>query len=222
MKRSFDSIAHPYQKLEYFFFGDLLERVRAHHLPSISPQSQTALLIGDGDGRFAESLLQTLPHLQIDSIDSSSTMLEIARKRLDNPPSFQPIFANALTHSYPDSQYDLIALNFVVDCFTQEQFDFLKPKLQATLKPNGQLLYSDFAYTQSRFRNLLIQTLYLLFFGATALETRALPQTRWRSDFTVQAAKTWLNGALTSQLLKNKSGANDRRRENIAILLRAD
>jgi hypothetical protein len=55
----FDRLAKPYRWLEYLSFGRNLERCRFHFLPQLAG-TQRALLLGDGDGRFAERLLRNM------------------------------------------------------------------------------------------------------------------------------------------------------------------
>jgi ubiquinone/menaquinone biosynthesis C-methylase UbiE len=55
----FDRLARPYRWMEYLSFGRALERCRFQFLPQLA-HTQHALLLGDGDGRFAERLLRAM------------------------------------------------------------------------------------------------------------------------------------------------------------------
>ena len=57
----FDRLARPYRWMEYLSFGRALERCRFHFLPQLA-NTRSALLLGDGDGRFAERLLRAMIH----------------------------------------------------------------------------------------------------------------------------------------------------------------
>ena len=77
---NFNPIARPYRWLEYLTLGPILQQTRLHHLPSLT-QQKSALVLGDGDGRFLSKLLSQNPHLQAEAIDTSATMLQLLRQR---------------------------------------------------------------------------------------------------------------------------------------------
>jgi SAM-dependent methyltransferase len=81
---NFDSLARPYRWMEYLTFGSALQRCRTHFLPQLSgrcPALGTALILGDGDGRFLARLLAANPHLSVDAVDTSAAMLRQLTRR---------------------------------------------------------------------------------------------------------------------------------------------
>ncbi len=73
-----DRIARPYRWIEYLAFGRKLERHRFRFL-SGATHSRSALLLGDGDGRFIAALAHNNPSVRIDSIESSANMVQVAK-----------------------------------------------------------------------------------------------------------------------------------------------
>ena len=78
---NFDLISRPYRWLEYLTFGPTLQRCRTHFIPAVADK-KSALVLGDGDGRFLAALLAANPHLEADAIDTSATMLHLLERRV--------------------------------------------------------------------------------------------------------------------------------------------
>ena len=86
---NFNRIARPYRWLEYLTLGPALTRCRTHFLPQLAA-CRTALVLGDGDGRFLAGLLAANPDLRADAVDTSATMLQLLTRRAQRahpPPS---------------------------------------------------------------------------------------------------------------------------------------
>ncbi len=200
MSRSFDSIASSYQLLETLAFGRSLQRIRTFCLPWAKDR-QRALLIGDGDGRFASALLESAPRIQVDSIDLSPRMLALSQQRVGRHASrFKPIQADALAYSYPTSRYDFIALHFVLDCFTQPQIDTLLPRIEKTLKPGGIIAHSDFL-SEKPWQKAIAWALYRAFRLSTQLNAYQLPIVTWSGNLRPLTSTTALRGLLFSSVV---------------------
>jgi len=175
-KPSFDRIARPYRYLEYLTLGPLLQQTRTHHLPSLTPKKQ-ALVLGDGDGRFTQALLNINPHIQIHAVDTSATMLQLLRQRCNNSPLLTTHHQDALTHT-PHPATDLITAHFFFDCLSQTDLNTLIQNLARQTRPDTLWLVSDFRIPTGPLRpfaRLYIRALYLAFRLLTNLRTTQLP-----------------------------------------------
>jgi SAM-dependent methyltransferase len=181
---NFNRIARPYRFLEYITLGRALENCRTYYLPQLLDR-RNALVIGDGDGRFLAQLLAKDPHLRADSIDTSTTMLQLLRKRCeaatpDAKERLRTYHTDALTFPFKNSEhsYDLVVTHFFLDCLTQPELDLLITRIAPTLTPGALWLISDFRIPLGLMRfpaRLLVRSLYLAFRVLTGLRTTHLP-----------------------------------------------
>jgi SAM-dependent methyltransferase len=180
---NFDPIARPYRWLEYLTLGRTLERCRLHYLPALLHQ-KTALILGDGDGRFLAQLLAQNPHLQADAVDTSATMLELLRRRCESAgpniaSRLQIHHSDALTFSPSQGKkYDIVVTHFFLDCLTQPYLEILIHRIAPALAPGALWLVSDFRIPSGPMRlpaKIIVRTLYLAFRILTGLRTTHLP-----------------------------------------------
>ena len=209
MPRSFDNLARHYQFLERMLFGDQLNLARRKAFDDLLIHPQKILLIGDGDGRFCQDILTTHADVDVVSIDSSSRMLDQARERLIdanlNLKRVEFIEEDVRLHHFPKNEYDFIALNFVLDCFGQEDLDALLPRIEASLKPTGYIGYSDFAIPNrsifSRFfAKIVVSLLYIAFRMTTDLQANRLPNITWSKVVHLVSRNERLGGMIISEL----------------------
>ncbi|HMH13780.1 MAG TPA: class I SAM-dependent methyltransferase [Edaphobacter sp.] len=202
----FNPIARPYRWLEYLALGPTLQRTRLHHLPSLI-QQKSALVLGDGDGRFFAHLLTQNPHLQADAVDTSATMLHLLRQRcVPHTDRLQTHHRNALAFN-PTKQYDLVVTHFFLDCLTQPELETLIAHITPHLTPRALWLISDFRIPPTGPMNFIartyIRSLYLAFRILTGLRTHTLPDHATpltRSGFTRISHHHRLGGLLTTEL----------------------
>ncbi|CAN5446916.1 hypothetical protein BH10ACI4_BH10ACI4_12130 [soil metagenome] len=215
---NFDPIARPYQFLEYLTLGPTLQRCRTHHLPALL-QQKSALVLGDGDGRFLAQLLASNPEIRVDAIDTSRTMLDLleARCKAASPTAA----ARLTTHQAdarlfvrnlgPEKQYDLVVTHFFLDCLTQPELEALIQAITPHLAPNALWLLSDFrvparGVTRSLAR-ALVRSLYLAFRLITGLRTIQLPDYATAliaANLAPIAVRHRLSGMLTTELWQFK------------------
>jgi SAM-dependent methyltransferase len=206
---NFDPIARPYRWLEYLTLGKSLESCRLHYLPQLRDRRH-ALVLGDGDGRFLTQLLAHNPYIQVDAVDTSTTMLQLLRQRSEAATPNAAIrlrthHANALTVPLEDS-YDLVVSHFFLDCLTQAELDSLISRIVPALTPGALWLISDFRIPTGLMRlpaKLLIRILYLGFRLLTGLRTTRLPDhatALTRAGLTRISHHHRLAGLLTTEL----------------------
>lgn len=186
MKRrpiNFDPLARIYRTLEVVAFGRDLARARLCHLDHLAG-CRSILVLGEGDGRFVSRLVHLAPHAEIRCVDSSSAMIEQARRRLaeesagaETRVTFEK--ADALTLRFPAAHYDAVVTLFFLDCFTEEDVARIVPGLAEALTPAATWLYADFAMPPrgvARLRaKVWLGLLYGFFRLSTGLRVRSLP-----------------------------------------------
>ena len=206
-----DRIAAWYQWLEYAAFGNRLQRHRLFYLDAVQ-KCRRALVLGDGDGRFLLQLALGNRLMEIDSIEASSRMLELAAGRLNShgildPERIRLIRDDATSVAFPCRRYDLVVTNFFLDCFTDEQVESLAGKVAAHVVPGTFWVVSEFHKPPKGWRavhaDLWLKSMYLFFRFSTRLQTRRLPP--WRdslaaNEFTLKKKFSSFAGLVVSEL----------------------
>lgn len=206
----FDKLAGVYQWIEYLSFGPLLERCRFRFLESCAGTAY-ALVLGDGDGRFAARLMRANPNLKVDAVDASASMLAalqrrtlIANTRADG--QLRTIHAD-LREWTPDRRgYDLIVSHFFLDCLTDQEVANLLQRIVPHLAPNATWIVSEFAVPAGRWRSkgsrLVIRFLYFVFARLTHLRVKRIPNYAGifqQHGFHRTECTIFLGGLLTSE-----------------------
>src|SRR5947209_11342892 len=118
---SFDAIAPWYRTLETIAFGNALQRARVACLDEIG-SPRRVLILGEGNGRFLRELLRKHPGIEVDCVEASGRMIDLARRRLEGmaPTAVSRVqfLHRDITSWNPESHgYDLIVTHFFLDCF---------------------------------------------------------------------------------------------------------
>jgi ubiquinone/menaquinone biosynthesis C-methylase UbiE len=169
-KMNADRIARLYRWLEYATFGNTLQQRRTAFLTEVA-NARRVLVLGDGDGRFLEKLVEHNPQAHVHYIDLSGRMLELARARAGTG-RITYHQADALEIALPERGYDLIVTHFFLDCFDEPAAAALVERVTRAACPNAQWLVSEFRRT--RWSPPLLAALYLFFRMTTGLKTRRL------------------------------------------------
>jgi len=194
-----NSIARWYRWIEYVAFGNSLQQRRTAFLAQVA-DAQRVLVLGDGDGRFLEKLVEQDPLARIDYVDVCGRMLELARTRAGTG---RVIYhqADALEIPLPERGYDLIVMHFFLDCFDEAGAARLVERAALAACPNARWLISEFRRTW--WSPPLLAGLYLFFRITTGLKTRRLidhhPLIARYGFRVVRSESAWF-GLLTSEL----------------------
>jgi ubiquinone/menaquinone biosynthesis C-methylase UbiE len=205
---NFDHIARPYRWLEYLTFGRSLQGCRTRFLPQLAGRS-SALVLGDGDGRFLARLLAANPQLHVDAVDASGTMLHLLQRRAASaanaPSGLHTHHTDALTFA-PSRTYDLIVTHFFLDCLTGADIHTLCSRLVPHLDPGTLWLVSEFQVPTGAMHwpaRSIVRLLYFAFRMLTQLRTSRLPDHALAlasAGFLPVARHHALGGLLTSEL----------------------
>lgn len=178
---SFDRIAPHYQWIERLCAGAELDRCRTAFLDELN-HPKRVLIVGEGDGRFLESMLHRFPEVEVTCVDASSAMLSLTQQRLQragvNPMRVTWVHADVLEWSPPPGNFDGIVTHFFLDCFPPDQLAAVTHRLATAARPGARWLVSDFQVPASglqRWRaRFIIASLYLFFRITARLGTRHL------------------------------------------------
>ena len=177
---SFDRVAGIYRWAEYLALGRLLERTRSQFLPEMAHVRQ-ALVLGDGDGRFAAALLQRAPAVRVHAVDSSAAMLRLlaARCARNGDEGRLTTEQASVLRARPQRQCDLVATHFLLDCLSQTEVEQLTKQLAAQLNAGCRWVVSEFGLPRGRLASLVaaayIRLLYGVFRVLTGLRVSRLP-----------------------------------------------
>lgn len=204
---NFNRLAHIYRWMEWLTFGPFLGRCRCAFLNVVN-HHRSALVIGDGDGRYTARLLHENPHIIVDAVDASEAMLdELTRRTAPNGARLHALVADARTYRPPHGDYDLIATHFFLDCLTSEEVKRLAVRLRNHVRTDATWVISEFAVPSGWYGRTiaqpLITALYCAFDWLTGLQVRRLPNHRIalaQAGWSLEREEKHLHGLLVSEL----------------------
>jgi ubiquinone/menaquinone biosynthesis C-methylase UbiE len=208
---SFDAIAPWYRTLETIAFGNALQRARVACLKEIGHPGR-ALIVGEGNGRFLGELVRAHPSVEVDCVDASRPMLDLARKQVGpNAGRVRFLQHDIASWTPPPGRYDLIVSHFVLDCFQGDRLDGIIGKLSKAATADASWLLADFRVPEQRFARLRariwLAAMYRFFRIAARIEATKLvdPSPFLRSHgFTLQGQFLFRHGLLKSELWRKR------------------
>jgi ubiquinone/menaquinone biosynthesis C-methylase UbiE len=175
-----DRIARAYRWIEYLTFGHTLQQCRVAHLPSLSDKQQV-LILGEGDGRFLDALVNANPKVLVDVFDSSQQMVDLAQARLlpSNRPRVRFFHSDAVANPFHADYYNVCAVNFFLDCLSSAETQAIVAKIALALRPGGHLIVGEFQVPSRGLKRLhalvWLRTMYLFFRLTTGLTATNIP-----------------------------------------------
>jgi ubiquinone/menaquinone biosynthesis C-methylase UbiE len=178
-----DFVAPFYERMEHLCFGRNLERARRMYLAEVGTVRK-ALVCGGGDGRFLAWMLEANAEVQVDFVDLSAKMIAEARKRVarKNRANLKRVtfhHQDICRFSPRGAGYDLIATNFFLDCFGDEELREVIARLSSMSKPGARWIISEFrsgsGATGKIWNRGLVRSLYAGFRITTGLRVKRLP-----------------------------------------------
>lgn len=175
----YSGLARVYHALELLAFGRDLERARFTLMPTLAT-CQSILLIGEGDGRFLQRLLQLNSQARVDCIDLSPLMIARAAERIgDEAHRVRFQVGDIRQIELAANHYDAVVTCFVLDCFSTSDCATIIARIGAALKSNALWLWSDFALPSAGFQRwrarIWVAVLHLFFRWQTGQDVRELP-----------------------------------------------
>jgi ubiquinone/menaquinone biosynthesis C-methylase UbiE len=214
---NFDRIARHYRWLEAIVFGNVLQRSRICWIDKV-PRPARTLIVGEGNGRFLCELLRAHPGIEVDCMDASAWMLQLARERVwrTNPDSASRVrfFHRDVLNWSPSERYDLLVTHFFLDCFQRPALHSIVAKLARAAMPGATWLIADFTVPPGRFARLhaklWLRAMYSFFRFATGIAANELidPAACLQNNgFACDARKLFRMGMLKSELYRGGSHA---------------
>lgn len=206
---NYDKLAPWYSFLEKISFGDELQKCRTLNL-NHAKEAKNILILGDGNGRFLESLLNINPVGKIDCIDISIKMMAQAKNRIKSKPGVKNvkfIHANIFDRKLEIGFYDLVVVNFFLDCFTFSELNSLICNIYHGLSPGGFLINGDFNIPDTLFKKIsarfILMGMYVFFKIFTRLSASKLidPEPILKSNGLVLKNKSEIFGSFLKSTL---------------------
>lgn len=201
----YSRVARVYQCIEYLAFGRLLEKVRGWCLDRLELEAGSrVLLVGDGDGRFLEMLLERFPNVQVDYLESSVEMIESAKNRAADDGRVQWCLGDV--REWSKSGYDLVAGHFVLDAFSESERGPIVAHLVSMLSECGEIVVSDFSIPVthiSKIKMWVMQWFFFVFAAHPRWEVFRDDKAFWRCGVELNCEESWDKGWIYTQIWKN-------------------
>lgn len=200
---NYSAVAKVYRIIEYVAFGVLLQRVREWCL-DFSECAGKVLIVGDGDGRFLEALLEKYPNVEVDYLEPSAGMMEQARARVGNEYSVNWI-SEELEEWGGASEYDMVVAHYVLNAMEPSFREGFQRALVRQTKVGGLVAVSDFSAPSTWVDSVLhclMQCFFKLAIGQPCWSTERDDSAFRLSDCTLVQEKLWRGGWLYSQIWK--------------------
>ncbi|HVZ15893.1 MAG TPA: class I SAM-dependent methyltransferase [Terriglobales bacterium] len=201
-----NAIAPWYRLFEYSTFGVALQRRRCHFLPALTA-SRRMLMLGEGDGRFLQKLLNTNSCVEVDYVDKSSRMLDLAAQRVDSCARVHFHQSDITSDGVPGKEYDAVVTHFFLDCLLPEEINCLIENVRNCVTDGACWVVSEFHIPDDGWQRVRAQAwlriLYASFGLATGLRAAQLPDYKTalvNAEFRLHEESTANLGLLTSQL----------------------
>ena len=213
---SFDLLAPWYRTLEWIAFGDDLQRCRVACLREIDAPRR-ALMVGEGNGRFLGELLRMHPEVEIDCIDASQRMLQLASRRLeDESPEHSKrvrfLHRDITSWDAPEHRYDLLVTHFFLDCFPEPVLTGIIKKLARAATNDANWLLADFCVPPNGMARLRahswLAAMYFFFRITARIEASELiePTPFMRAEgFALTRQRLFRKGILKSEIWRRNS-----------------
>lgn len=177
MLNQYNKIAYLYASLSRIVFGNSLSKIQ-EDLIRYLPKEGKLLILGGGNGKILPHIYQHAPHLSIDYVEASSTMIQLAKKA--KPKDQKITFHHKDVRDY-NQKHDYIFAGFFLDLFDEKEIEKLILKLENKNRETTWYI-ADFQLnkrTEYRlFRNIQLKLTILFFKLTTQHITNHLPDIR--------------------------------------------
>ena len=196
---NFNRVAFLYDALVRLVFGNSMLRAQTFLLDKIKDDA-AILIIGGGTGWILKALK---PNCEVWYIDSSSKMIEKARKQ---DAICKVHFIAGTESDIPDRTFDVVITNFYFDLFTTTKVDAVIKKIKTVIEPDGHWIVTDFV-DKAWWQRIMLNLMYLFFSVTCNIESKKLPA--WiesfdQNGFSVIESKTFYGGFIKTGLWHSK------------------
>ncbi len=201
---NYDIIAPFYDSLSRIIFGNKLKKSQLYLIEQIQPGT-SILIVGGGAGWILEAVASHCDQgLSITYIDSSATMIALAKRRDAGNNVVNFITAKVENIPLPE-KYDYVFTAFLFDNFKQDLCGRIFYKIADNLRPGGLWLYADFANTNNRVHRFLLKSMFVFFWLFCGIESRKLPVMESlfsNRQYRNKQTKNWMSGFIKAQVFE--------------------
>ena len=171
---NYNFIAPYYHNLSQLVF---FNRQHLAHFPILDflKDGDKILWAGGGAGKFIPELAKLNLNLEIEYVDFSSKMIELAKKEFSGNLKINFIVSDIFDFESTE-KYDVIFTTFLFDHFSQTKAEELFLKLDSDLKPNGIWFYVDFSQQQKGWQKEMTKLMLYFFRLIIGLDISQLPK----------------------------------------------
>ncbi|MFC4991054.1 class I SAM-dependent methyltransferase [Rubritalea tangerina] len=167
----YSAVARVYAWLERLIFGSLLMRARLWCLGLLETQLEAGeenrvLLVGEGDGRFLEKLLECDKYFRVDYLDLSEGMMREARARVGEDARVR-WHCGDVSELVESRGYAAVVLHFVLDHYEGGELAGVVAKISELVGEGGSVFVADFDET-AHWKVRWVVRWMQVFFGWTA------------------------------------------------------
>jgi len=172
-------LAPCYRGMETLLAGEILARARREHLTQLPDrEGLRVLVLGEGPGRYLETLLARNAAAKIVVVENSARMIEAAGRAIGSVGRRRVEFLHRdATRWEPEpGAFDVVATHFFLDCFPAAVLAERVPRWSSGLAVGGVWLVSDFQVPEQGWRGLRARWIHALMYAffrvATGLEAQ--------------------------------------------------
>jgi ubiquinone/menaquinone biosynthesis C-methylase UbiE len=175
MAANYNNSAWFYDTLARIVYGKALVNAQVYLLKHI-PANSKVLIAGGGTGWILEELTRIHPSgLQITYVEIAPNMMAQSQKR--NSGNNRVIFINeAIEKITLPAGFDAALTPFLLDNFTQENFNIIFKSINVLLKPNALWLNASFQLTGKWWQQVMLKTMFVFFKVICGIEASKLPK----------------------------------------------
>lgn len=196
----FDRLAPVYDVLARIVIGSGIRTSQLHFLNHLTTKKKL-LILGGGTGWILPFILEANPTLQIDYIDMSPKMVELAKGRVKDS---SVRFKVGTEENIPDIDYDCVITNFYLDLFDDTKLQSVVLRIKNSLGPGAYWIATDFV-NEKTWQKRVLTIMYWFFDLTTGLKTLNLPlweQGLHRAGGTQLEMKKYSRGFIKSTVLR--------------------
>jgi len=175
MAANYNNSAWFYDSLARVVYGKALVNAQVYLLNHI-PANSKILIVGGGTGWILEELTRIHPSgLAITYVEIAPNMMALSKKR--NTGTNYVVFINeAIEKAALPAGFDIALTPFLLDNFTEENFNTIFKSIDGLLKPNALWLNTSFQLTGKWWQQLMLQTMFVFFKVICGIEASKLPE----------------------------------------------
>lgn len=204
MAPDFNSVARFYYPLSRLIFGLSQTRAQQTFVHLINPGSRI-LIVGGGNGHILKSFSAPYAEtFEIFFVEPAPDMIAMARKKAALSGHIH--FIQTTVEQFLGSSklyFDVVITAFFFDLFPQPEADALFLRINASLKPGGLWLYTDFQLTGGSlwWQAPLLKMMYTFFRQVSGVKASSLPDMKgyWQDTYRLMDSRTFYSGFIIAR-----------------------